>query len=1451
MHIASTTTSTTTTITVATTAAAPGAAATASITASATSSAAPAPYSTAGGASASAPASSTQQRGNANAHSHAHSNMDSNVDSNLHVNGSGKRKASATGKEKEKEKERSGGKGKLPGPNAARGDTKQAPTLQLQERATANGGKKRLTSSASSSTAAAHVPAAVAVAAGAGAGAGPGAAVDPTTQTPVAAVGKAKSEKARSQPHSESRRGSKASSTPLQARSFHAVAPLLEKLATAHDTYIASGTVLSSGGGADSTSSVADASGNAPGNRANRGAPKAATGAKGASSATGLAGASDAVAEAPLLCVICRERGPDIACTRCCSGATHDDDDDSNVEAVGARGGAPARWYHFACLPELRAAVASGANSHDVSAHGAANSALNKPAGVVRLDLKRWICPPCRREVLSSNSTDFFEYDSRALAMWNVAAGLAGPAGTCEVLVPSCSLLSFAQRSVLPPLCAPQLSQHGLRGSRMMPAPFTYLAAQRHDDNCALCGEGETGAEGVPGTSAPADAADGAKGSPAVSAPDSETTLPAGLAPEPVPGPASAVATQASSESLSSDSTSSPAAGTEALSGGNAAANGHGACSAPGAGEQEEDESGRLVLCDGPGCTKVYHVRCAPDLAAAGRVPEGDWYCPSCAAALCGSPTVDTDSPAAAAEQQPSSSPGTLAGTATASSNVAGESASGSAAPAAVPPAPGRSPTGADTFAPAPASIDTDLIVDESALVPLPPMLQPLLAPSKLFFDGYLNNDRSGFGVEELRDIRAKAAELAAAEEARHPPPYKHVARCVYVGERPKRKRAGAHDDDGERCNCSSDASKRGCVDGCVNRVLFLECNSHNCGYGGDPDRLCSNRSLQRRVTKKVIPKPTGGKGWGLFAGEAIAAGEFVMEYVGEILDDAACEQRLREYKAAGERHYYLLEITREQVIDAGRMGNETRFINHSCNANCEAHKRRVGDDTRIGIFACRDIAAGEEITYDYQYTAFTEDRWRCQCGAANCRGYLGANRKEAQTSERAAVFVGTDGAGSGAGAKGAGPAFRLHPLDATIFYSADASRRTSALTIMEAHPTISEMGFARARNLLRLGRPVPAPNAYDETEGSHTPSRVSRPRGRHATRRRWASVGKSASCGADAGAAVSGNGSDSEGPDDTVTEDNGANGDAISAASSRLRKRPRLGASPEDAAAARTLLAALPGHARGTLTPAMRLRNKPSPGLLLSRYSVLQRTFTLRLFLCAWELAFLGLMFAPLLQQRDGSSADANTCLSLIATRSCALIRHCHGLCPIASTAGMERDLNDRIESTVALPDAVETQATGAAVESAAGGSSLPAAVAAIVPTLLPHGVPANQAAHSFVHAWATALFLRDEDVDDDGSGHEAMCARCSGTGNLVCCDGCPRAFHLSCVMLYDIPQGKWLCPDCKRAARSRDPTAAVSAVSIAEIPAAVAVMLAGSGRASLQAGSATARGEQPAALP
>ncbi len=80
--------------------------------------------------------------------------------------------------------------------------------------------------------------------------------------------------------------------------------------------------------------------------------------------------------------------------------------------------------------------------------------------------------------------------------------------------------------------------------------------------------------------------------------------------------------------------------------------------------------------------------------------------------------------------------------------------------------------------------------------------------------------------------------------------------------------------------------------------------------------------------------------------------------------------------------------------MDGKRKGSVSRFINHSCEPNCELIRWNVRGFTRIGIFAIRDIAAGEPLSYDYQFDTHEEDAFKCACGAPTCRGTMAPKKK-------------------------------------------------------------------------------------------------------------------------------------------------------------------------------------------------------------------------------------------------------------------------------------------------------------------------------------------------------------------------------------------------------------------------------------------------------------------------
>lgn len=176
----------------------------------------------------------------------------------------------------------------------------------------------------------------------------------------------------------------------------------------------------------------------------------------------------------------------------------------------------------------------------------------------------------------------------------------------------------------------------------------------------------------------------------------------------------------------------------------------------------------------------------------------------------------------------------------------------------------------------------------------------------------------------------------------------------------------------------------------CVNRASLIECNPKVCPVG----ELCQNQRILKFQYPEAIIFHTGGRGWGLKAKHDIREGDFVIEYVGEVLDTEMCKERLQKAHESSTTNFYMLTLDSGLVIDAGQKSNRARFINHSCSPNCETQKWTVRGETRIGIFACQNIAAGTELTFDYQLDCLGNERKQCLCGSKNCSGFLGLKSK-------------------------------------------------------------------------------------------------------------------------------------------------------------------------------------------------------------------------------------------------------------------------------------------------------------------------------------------------------------------------------------------------------------------------------------------------------------------------
>ncbi|XP_038950330.1 histone-lysine N-methyltransferase NSD3 isoform X5 [Rattus norvegicus] len=246
---------------------------------------------------------------------------------------------------------------------------------------------------------------------------------------------------------------------------------------------------------------------------------------------------------------------------------------------------------------------------------------------------------------------------------------------------------------------------------------------------------------------------------------------------------------------------------------------------------------------------------------------------------------------------------------------------------------------------------------------------------------------------QELKAQRESKEALEIEKTSRKPPPYKHIKANKVIG---KVQIQVADLSEIPRCNCKpGDENPCGLESECLNRMSQYECHPQVCPAG---DR-CQNQCFTKRLYPDAEIIKTERRGWGLRTKRSIKKGEFVNEYVGELIDEEECRLRIKRAHENSVTNFYMLTVTKDRIIDAGPKGNYSRFMNHSCNPNCETQKWTVNGDVRVGLFALCDIPAGMELTFNYNLDCLGNGRTVCHCGADNCSGFLGVRPKSACTS--------------------------------------------------------------------------------------------------------------------------------------------------------------------------------------------------------------------------------------------------------------------------------------------------------------------------------------------------------------------------------------------------------------------------------------------------------------------
>ncbi len=143
-----------------------------------------------------------------------------------------------------------------------------------------------------------------------------------------------------------------------------------------------------------------------------------------------------------------------------------------------------------------------------------------------------------------------------------------------------------------------------------------------------------------------------------------------------------------------------------------------------------------------------------------------------------------------------------------------------------------------------------------------------------------------------------------------------------------------------------------------------------------------------------IIVKNSNIHNKGVFAKKDIKKGTRVIEYVGKKITKKQAEDIAEKQLEKSKNHtidggVYVFELNKKYDINGKVSWNPAKFINHSCDPNCETES----DEKHIWIIAIKDIKKGEELSYNYGYDFENYKEHPCKCGSKNCIGYILAKK--------------------------------------------------------------------------------------------------------------------------------------------------------------------------------------------------------------------------------------------------------------------------------------------------------------------------------------------------------------------------------------------------------------------------------------------------------------------------
>tara|TARA_Y100000310_G_C20192916_1_gene583316 strand:+ start:61 stop:564 length:504 start_codon:yes stop_codon:yes gene_type:complete len=140
-----------------------------------------------------------------------------------------------------------------------------------------------------------------------------------------------------------------------------------------------------------------------------------------------------------------------------------------------------------------------------------------------------------------------------------------------------------------------------------------------------------------------------------------------------------------------------------------------------------------------------------------------------------------------------------------------------------------------------------------------------------------------------------------------------------------------------------------------------------------------------------IVVKESVIHGRGIFAKKDISKGTRIIEYKGKKITKKESDKVFdKDYKEASQDpskgEVYLFELNNKYDIDGNIPENVAKYINHSCEPNCETENE---DEEKIWVLALKDIKTGQELSFNYGFNIEEHEDYPCKCGTNSCVGFI------------------------------------------------------------------------------------------------------------------------------------------------------------------------------------------------------------------------------------------------------------------------------------------------------------------------------------------------------------------------------------------------------------------------------------------------------------------------------